>query len=411
MSAPRSARSTLVAALAALGVATAASAAPTAPAPCHDVPQITDVIGDGHHTSSDVLSAWFSEAAGSLQAVIEVHNAIWKPEHDDADINGSGFAMLFSLPGRTDYVRARAAPDGTLTYDYGTYTAPNTFTTVGATTGSAIYGVDGTVTMDVPPALGATAGALVGNPYVLTYDGITGGVPAWVDQAPGGVTPGDSARGADYVVGSCNAGAGGGPATPGGGGTAPGGGSVPGGSSAASTTAVLLRAPRRLVGSSQATITGSVVPAQSGLGVAIARAAHAGTVTSHVRTTAAGTFKVTVPVRETTRVRAKANAISSRTLTIEMLTRVRIRVQRSRSGAITIRGTYSPSLPGRAVLLPQFSATPTLTRKVTGGRFSLHLARHHLPHGRVQVVYVPSASRAERSTSNSVSISQGVIAP
>ena len=44
---------------------------------------------------------------------------------------------------------------------------------------------------------------MLANPFVLTYDGVTGGVPDWVDHAPGGVAPNDPSFGADYVVGSC----------------------------------------------------------------------------------------------------------------------------------------------------------------------------------------------------------------
>ena len=38
-------------------------------------PQITDPSGDGHHPPTDVLSAWWSEANGRLQAVIKVSAA------------------------------------------------------------------------------------------------------------------------------------------------------------------------------------------------------------------------------------------------------------------------------------------------------------------------------------------------
>src|SRR6201989_1194009 len=95
-------------------------AAADAPAPCNGIAQISDVTGDGHHASSNVMSAWLSEASGHLQAVIQVHSGTWVPEHTDADINGSGYAVAFSLGGRVGYVRARAALDGTLSYDYGT---------------------------------------------------------------------------------------------------------------------------------------------------------------------------------------------------------------------------------------------------------------------------------------------------
>src|SRR4051794_7475117 len=122
-------------------VIAALSAAPDgspAPPPCNGAAQITDVAGDGHHSSSDVLAAWLSEAAGRLQAVVQVRAGTFGPEHDDAEINGSGFALLFARAGRVEYVRTRAAPDGSLTYDYGT-DAGGAFTSVRATTGSVVH--------------------------------------------------------------------------------------------------------------------------------------------------------------------------------------------------------------------------------------------------------------------------------
>jgi hypothetical protein len=395
-----------MAASAVLGVAAAAATGddgPPPPAPCNGSPQITDVTGDGHHASSDVLSAWLSEAAGGLQAVIQVRAGSFVPEHTDADINGSGFALLFTLGGQTDYVRTRAAPDGSLTYDYGTYSSSGYFTSLGATTGSVVHGNGaGTTTIDVPPALGATAGKVLASPFVLTYDGITGGVPGWVDHAPGGEAPDDPARGADYVVGACGAAAGG---SAGGGvtSTQPGAGSVPGGSSTAATTAVLLSAPAKIVGSAEVLITGQVAPARGGIGVAITRAAHASTV-SHVKTASDGSFALNAHVRETTQVRALAGAIHSGTLTIDVRSRTRVRLHRARNGAWSIRGSVSPMLPGRALLLRPGSPTTVATRKVLGGVFTFRFSKRRPPHGAYQVVYVPSASRAERSTSNTARV-------
>src|SRR4051812_4299406 len=98
-------RAVLTLAVAAASVPAATGVAAAAPAPCNGVPQIPDATGDGHHATSDVLSAWLSEDSGHLQAVIQVHAGDWVPEHTDAAINGSGFAMLFTLNGRTGYVR------------------------------------------------------------------------------------------------------------------------------------------------------------------------------------------------------------------------------------------------------------------------------------------------------------------
>ena len=66
---------------AAVGVSALAAASP--PAPCNGAAQITDASEDGHHPSSDVLAAWFSEASGHLQAVIKVRAGTWVAEHDD----------------------------------------------------------------------------------------------------------------------------------------------------------------------------------------------------------------------------------------------------------------------------------------------------------------------------------------
>jgi hypothetical protein len=384
-----------VAAASVLGAAGMAAA--DVPPPCNGAPQVTDATGDGHHPSSDVLSAWLSEASGHLQAVIQVHAGDWKPEHTDADVNGSGFAMVFSLAGRTDYVRVRAAPDGTLTYDYGTY-ASGAFTTLGATTGSAVYGVGGTATIDVPPALGAGPGQVVGSPFVLTYDGIVGGVPTWVDHAPGGTLPDDVARGADYVVGSCvGAGAGIGAGTIGAGPNGAGGGL------AGPVTSVLLKAPERLVGGGTATFTGRIFPARARVDVAVARRG-ATTTIAHTRTSATGTFKVTVPVRETVEVRATAGGRRSATLTVTVASKVRVHVKRLAGGLVRIDGTYAPGLPGKALLLGRFSAKPTATRNIRNGRFSFRFLRSRAPRGGLQVVVVPTRNRAGRATSNTVTL-------
>jgi hypothetical protein len=367
-----------------------------APPPCNNAPQITDALGDGHHDGTDVLAAWFSEAGGGLQAVIQVRSGIWVPQHSDATVNGSGYAMLFALGGDTKYVRASAAPDGTMTYDYGTYTGPSTFTTTGdATTGSVVYATGGTVTIDIPAALGATPGAVLGSPFVLTYDGIVLGVPTPVDHAPGGQLPDDAARGADYVVGSCAA-------TAGPGVTGPGTG-APASGATGNVTAVRLTAPKRLVGGGTAAIAGSVVPAQAGLDVRLSRHGIA-TAFSHAKTAANGTFRFTVPVREITEVRATAGGINSDTLTVDVASKVRVHVRRLRGGIVGIDGTYSPALPGRALLLGRFSAKPKATRSIKGGRFGFRFSRARAPRGSLQIVVVPSRGRAGRATSNTVTL-------
>jgi hypothetical protein len=397
MGARAHARRACILALAAGVVITVASVAGAqAPAPCNDAPQITDVLGDGHHDGTDVLAGWFSEAGGGLQAVIQVRSGIWVAQHSDATVNGAGYAMLFTVGASTMYVRATAALDGTLAYDYGTYTGPSTFATQGAaTTGSVVYAFPGTVTIDIPAALAAAPGTVLGSPYVLTYDGIIGGVPTPVDHAPGGVVPDDPARGADYVVGSCVAAGGtvtGAPVTPGGG--------------TGDITAVLLKAPKRLNGGGTATITGSVLPAQPGVDVKLSRRGVT-TAFSHVRTAADGTFKFKVAVREITEVRATAGAIRSNTLTVDVATTVRVRVRHLRGGVVGIDGTYAPALPGKALLLGRFSARPKATRSINGGRLRFRFSRARAPRGSLQVVVVPSRNRAGRVTSNTVTLIKG----
>src|SRR4051794_34338123 len=114
--------------LAAIAVALAvipaiAGAAP--PAPCNNAPQITDASGDGHHPGTDVLAAWWSESAGRLQAVIQTRVGLFVAEHDDAEINGSSYALVFLASGKAWYVRANgpapARQDDPVVYEYGTY--------------------------------------------------------------------------------------------------------------------------------------------------------------------------------------------------------------------------------------------------------------------------------------------------
>ena len=86
-----------------------------------------------------MLSAWFSEAAGRLQAVVQVQLSGWAPAHEDSD--AAGFALLFERGGQTRYVRAEAprAP-APVRFDYGTWTRSGGFASAGATTGAAVAG-------------------------------------------------------------------------------------------------------------------------------------------------------------------------------------------------------------------------------------------------------------------------------
>lgn len=388
MNAPALSRAGWLPAIAAtIIIATALAATPAKAAvaqPCGGVPQITDPSGDGHHSSTDVLSAWFSEEAGRLQAVVKVRVGTWEPEHEDAELNGSGYAMLFSLGGKTWYVRARDWPhsEKPVEFDYGTYANGSWFASSGTTTGEVAYAsFGGTVAIDVPAAIGAVTGSRLAAPYVLTYDGITAGTPDWVDQAPGGPPPSGTARGADYVVGSCG-GAGGG---------------------VAGVSAVQLSAPRRIVGARKVTVSGRVVPAQAGIAVELTSSGRRTRVTQ-LQTDSAGAFSTRLSIGEATELRAVAAGIGSQTLTVAVRSKTVLKARKLRSGAVLISGRIDPPLPGRLLLLPKGEIEPIRTQRAHGKRFSFRFGRDRLAPGRYQVVFVPKAGLATRSTSNAVRV-------
>jgi hypothetical protein len=352
---------------AALGALALTAILPTtaraAPPPCDSSPQIIDASGDGHHPGTDVLAAWWSESSGHLQAVIQVRVGRFVAEHDDAEVNGSGFALVFSQAGVTRYVRANApAQDHAsdpVTFDFGTYTSPGGFASAGATTGTAEPSAGaGTVLLDVP---GVSAGTLLTSPYVVTYDGINSGIPDWVDHAPGGIDPTEASFGADYVAGACGA-----------------------------TASVELSAPSKVTGRKTVTVSGRVLPGRAGVSVVLTRSPG----TPLTLTSAAdGTFSARVAIGETSRLRASAAGIASRELTVTMHAKVRIRVKGRR-----VTGTTDPPLPGRVLWLRSNAVTPSARATARNGKFRLTL--RHPRRGRYQAVFIPSGKRAERATSN-----------
>lgn len=368
------------AALAALALA-ASPARAVAPAPCGGVPQIVDTTG-GHHPATDILSAWFSEANGRLQAVVRVQAGTWLPEHTDEAVDVAGYAVLWEVGGRTAYVRVQVSPTGATSYDYGTFDGVR-FHSEGASGGEIAYApYGGTATIDVPAATGALPGARLARPFALTYDGTSAdGLPHWVDQAPGVDKPGDAMRGTDYVVGSCL-------------------GGQPSGSA---VVAVELKAPARLRGGGIARVTGRVVPALAGVAVELTRRDRRTGVLRTV-TGADGSFALRLGVRESTRLRAVAGGVASATVGIRVASMVRIGVRRLRSGAVRVRGRLRPALPGRLLLLGAGEVKPTATRRAGKKRFAFRFGPGKLSPGRYQVVYIPSGGRAERSTSNTVPI-------
>src|SRR4051812_26851716 len=348
-----------------------ATAAAAPPAPCHNAPQLTDVASDGHHPGTDLLAAWWSEATGHLTATIQVRSGLFVAEHDDADINGSGFALIYN---GTSYLRALAPAQehagDPVAFDYGTY-ANGAFTSAGATTGTVDKGPNGSVTIDTAAAPGTRLSA----PYVLTWDGINNGVPTWVDHAPAGTDPADPSIGADYIVGSCN------PIV------AP-----------VTTTAVTISAPKSVTGRRTITVTGRVVPARGGVTVALVRDA-AKDATSTATTAADGTWSVKVPIGETTRLRATAEGIGSNELTVTANANVKIKVRRRHDGSAVVTGTVDPKLPGKVLWLRTNAVAPSArTTAKRGGTFRLVLK--HPKRGRYQAVFIPNGERAERATSN-----------
>lgn len=415
---------TIAAALSALGVAAPAWAA--APSPCGGTAQITDATGDGHHQNTDVLSAWFGETAGQLQAVVRVKTGVWEPAHDDAA--SASWAVLFRIGSTVRYVRATAPRNAALVYDHGTWTSGGGFASAGVTTGEVTTGANATLTIAVPAATGAVPGAVVAEPFVLTADGEDApGVTHWVDRAPGGTSPTEPAYGADLVVGSCGGsggGTGGGGTGGGSGGGADGGtGGSTGGGAAGGTgagagggtggtgggtaadtggvtgglTSVLLEAPARVTGARRARISGRVTPAKGGLIVSF-RSTFARVKVPNLVTKPDGTFSGLVTIPESTGLRAVVAGFGSQTRSIVVRPVVRIRMRRLRSGAVLVTGVVTPALPGRVQLLRTTAITPSATTTVKSGRFRIRLNR--LVRGRYQALFSPTGTRAERATSN-----------
>jgi hypothetical protein len=265
------------------------------------------------------------------------------------------------------------AADGVV-YDYGTVAPNGALTPQGTTTGATELGAGGTVTVDVPAAL-APAGTKLTGFHVFTYDGINDGVPTPVDHAPGGTEPTDTARGADYVVGSCS----------------------PGAPPAATTTSVQLTAPKSVTGRKTVTVSGKVAPARAGVAVTLTRDA-ASDATSTLTTAADGSFSARIAIGETTRLRAVAEGIGSNELTVTAKSKVRIKVKRHKNGSATVTGTVEPRLAGKVQWLRSTAIKPSARVNTRNGTFRIKL-KNPRP-GRYQAVVIPAGGRAERATSN-----------
>ena len=380
----------------ALSLALCPAALGAAPEPCAGGAQISDDVGDGHHANTDVLSAWFSERAGRLQVVVKAQTGDWVPAHEDSE--AAGWAVIYTVAGEQRYVRIEGPRTGPARYDHGVWTVAGGFASAGATTGETVSGPGGTVTIDVPAATGALPGALLGRPFVLTYDGMSSPAgPHWVDRAPGGVSPAEAAFGADYVVGSCLAG---GPGGAGGPGAAGGPGSSPDDGAATRTTAVVLTVPKRLTGAGRVRASGRIVPARGGVTVRItAKPSHSRKVAlvRSVKTLSDGSFLVSVPLSESSAINALADGINAQTRPVTVRSTVRLTLRRLADGRTSAGGVVSPRLPGRALLLRTDAVAPSATAVVRNGRFRFPTRRRFS--GRYQAVFIPSGNRAERSTS------------
>lgn len=366
-------------------LATTAFAAP--PSPCGGVEHASDPSGDGHHPDTDVLAAWWSEPApGQLQASIRMSSTHWYPVHDDEEVDGAGYAVVFRIGETTWFVRLFAPPVGPLQYQYGTWSPTTWFTVLGTTTGTAENGVGGVATIDVPGAITRSDGTILRELRVLTYDGESGGTPHWVDRAPGGTDPSGTSFGADFVVGTCTRTTGGAGADP----------TVP-----PRTTSVSIDAPDRILGARAVVITGSVAPARAGVWVTIARTTHHGTIRKRGRTRTDGTFRWTLPLIERTSVRATADGLGSQERTIEVGSTVRLFAHRRGSRTVLV-GRTSPPIPGQVLLLPTDDVEPAMRTRAVAGKFVLRPRR--LASGSYQAVFIPASGRAERATSNTVRV-------
>ena len=235
---------------------------------------------------------------------------------------------------------------------------PAGFASAGITTGELVYEANGTATIDVPATFGLTTGAVLANPFVVTYDGITGGVPDWVDHAPGGVLPGRlvvrgglrarlvraraaARRSRDADSGSGRSGA-----------------DHDGGAGAGAAVAAGRRGGRRQrPGGARPRRVTVVLTRRTGK-----------TRVDRVTTAGDGTFRARLAVRESTRVRAEAEGIRSQELTVVVRSTVRITVRRLASGVTLVRGTTRPALPGRILWLRTTAVVPSRTAPSAAAR-------------------------------------------
>ena len=243
---------------------------------------------------------------------------------------------------QTRYVRAEAPRGAPVRFDHGTWSAAGGFASAGATTGEAVAGPGGSVTIDVP-ARRAGDGA---------HAPVRADLRRRHRRRPALGRPRAGRRRArrDRVRRRLRRRRVRRPA-----------GRAPGRAAAPTTTAVVLDAPPRLVGGGRTALGGRVVPARAGVAVAVTATArraraparrHAGR--RHVLAAAADRARPPASApspRASRRRRGRSPCVST----------VRIRVRRSAGGAAVIRGRVRPRLPGRVLLLRGGAVRPTAT--------------------------------------------------
>jgi hypothetical protein len=356
-------RGGLLGLLVALAWAGVANAEP--PLPCDPAVVMKDAEGDGHHRSTDVLRAWFSEAnGGNLQAVIEVETGTWEPDHDNPPAVQAAFLFTVNGDGVTRYVRMTG--DGTnQTWDHGTWTLMGSFAPQGATTGDLDVVTSGAAAtwIDVPTSV-ADDGDVLTNTFVLTYDGAD-----FVDHAPGATSPGNTERGPSFVVGQC--------------------------------AGVRINAPSTITGARRVTVSGQVVPAAQNVEVTITRGKPHATFTT--MTDEDGRFSIRMMVREKTTVVAEdEDGLTSLERTIRVRSKVTIQARELANDKTRITGRTDPALPGRVQLFKTTAFIASITRQIDGGRFQL--PAKNLSPGRYEVIYTPSNGRAIRDISNRIRV-------
>ena len=362
--------------LVALAWAGVASALP--PPACDPAVVINDSHTDGHHGPTDVLSAWLSEEdGGDLQAVIKVDLGNWDAEHDEDEIV-AGYVFLFTVNGATRFVRLSVDVDFQATYDYGTYTFPNTFTSQGMTTGRREpeptlppWSGDGTAVIDIPTIV-ADDGDLLTDTFVLTYDGIVGGPPnppTWVDAAPGGELAG---RGRVRAL-------------------------LP--------RRRVRRRPAQRAADGYRRAEGDDLGHGDPCRGRRRRRDHARDAErdlQHYDRSRRHLLDPNVRAREDDGRRGRRRSSQSQTRTIRVRSEVTIKAKELANGKTKITGKTNPALPGRIQLFKTTAFFPTTTKQIGGGTFQL--PAKNLKPGRYQVLYTPRGGRALRDFSNKVTV-------